>query len=378
MANSHPYLNNLTPLRGIAALWVAAYHFKMSIPAFSHVEQTMLLNKGYMMVDLFFIMSGFIIRHVYGDRFSDQITKPNVRHFFVARIARIYPLHIFTLALLVFMTLISGEWNIVNDPAAIPTHVLLLQSFGVHQLATWNRASWSISAEWAAYIVFPLLAMFLYQAKRLAYTLLPILVITSYIALLYWLPPKGIGSAQRLILHQLDVSYDYGFLRGIAGFTLGMLSYGLYMDHRIRSLFSSDMIAVIFIAVTLLYMHEGLNDLFLIIAFTGVVLSFACNCGCLHKFCSIRPVQFIGKVSYSIYLIQWFVATFFTAFLELPGVNRVLPPLETVSLFTGSLYIIAYLAILVAFSSITYHGVENPCRNFINRNFTAVKQPSLP
>src|ERR1700677_1206832 len=106
MPNSHPFLNNLTPLRGAAATWVAVYHFGTTVPLFS-ASQTMLVAKGYTMVDLFFIMSGFIMRHVYGNSFKERITIPNVHRFVVARFARIYPLHFFTLTTLVVLTIFS-------------------------------------------------------------------------------------------------------------------------------------------------------------------------------------------------------------------------------------------------------------------------------
>jgi len=376
MSNSHhAYINNLTPLRGFAALWVAAYHFRMSMPGFARYDITKILSKGYMMVDLFFIMSGFIILHVYGTDFSRSPAKNKVRKYFIARFARTYPLHFFTLALLIVMTWITGQWSIVNDPAAIPANLLLLQSFGVNELSTWNRVSWSLSAEWASYAAFPLLSIFFHQRKRTALTLTPILVLITYISLLYWLPPAGIGNAQRLILHQLDVTYDYGFLRGLVGFSLGMLCYELYSNHRYKEFLGSDLAAGIFIVMTFLYMYEGVNDLLLITAFAGLVLCFASNCRGLHKFCSLRPLQVIGKVSYSIYLIQWFIATLFTSFLKIPVLKGILPPLETTSFLAGLLYEIIYLLLLTGFSCITYYLIEEPCRNYINRNLGSANRP---
>jgi len=371
MIKHHLYLHNLTPLRGLAAIWVAVFHFKGSILIFSYISWTRAMDKGYMMVDLFFIMSGFIIRHVYGESFSRQLTWANLKKFFVARAARIYPLHLFTLLCLVAVVWWQGDWNIVNDPAAIPTHLLLLHSFGIQKIYTWNRHSWSLSAEWAAYVVFPVLALFLGRKVRLAYLVLPLCIIMSYISLLYWLPPAGFGNRTRLLLHELDVTYDYGFLRGIAGFTLGMLLYKAYSNEKIRLFFSRDSAALTFILLTVFFMHEEVNDLLLIFSFTGLVFSFAANCACLHRVCSFRATQFIGKVSYSIYLIQGLVTMLFMACLQLPGIRQVVPPIYTASLLPASLYMLAYLTFLVGLSAITYYGLENPCRNFINRTFVA-------
>jgi peptidoglycan/LPS O-acetylase OafA/YrhL len=118
-------------------------------------------------------------------------------------------------------------------------------------------------------------------------------------------------------------------------------------------------------------MHEGVNDLLLVFSFTGLVFSFAANCGYLHRLCSLRAAQFIGKVSYSIYLIQGLVTMLFMACLQLPAVGKVVPPIYTASFLPALLYMLAYLAFLVGLSTITYYGLENPCRSFINRTFTA-------
>jgi len=369
MTDTHRYLNNLTPLRGIAALWVAAYHFEISVVGFFYPPNTMLLSKGYLMVDLFFIMSGFIIRHVYGQRFKTQLKTTDLKRFVIARFARIYPLHFFTLLYMVFDVAMSHEWNLVNDPAAIPTHLLLLQSFGLHKLSTWNRLSWSLSAEWAAYMLFPLLALLFGRKKHLAYYLLPPLIIIAYFALLYWLPPAGIGNADRLILHKLDVTYDYGFLRGIAGFSAGMLLYDLYMDEKIRRWLSKDITAAIFTLITLYCMHKGVNDLLVVLSFTGIVLSYATNDGGLHRLLSTKPMQHIGRVSYSIYLIQAIAMSFFTIGLDLLNINRSPQYFATLSFLPIFLYIIAYLTFLTILSTVTYYGIENPCRNYINRTY---------
>jgi peptidoglycan/LPS O-acetylase OafA/YrhL len=374
MPKEHTYLNNLTPLRGIAAVWVAIYHFGTIVPLFNP-SQTMLVAKGYTMVDLFFIMSGFIMRHVYGNSFAGQITKSNLQRFFVARFARIYPLHFFTLFMLILITAFSGDWNIVNGPSAIPTNVLLLQSFGIEKLSTWNRPSWSLSAEWAAYMVFPLLAFFFNERRKLACLLLPWFITLSYIALMYWLPPAGIGNADRLILHKLDVTYDYGFIRGIAGFSLGMIGYEFYASLRMRKFFGEDSIALLAISITLFCMDRGVNDMLLVLSFFGVVLCFASNGGYLYQLCCLRSVQFIGKVSYSIYLIQWIMMLFFVKAVRASGIVPLFPP---ESFFQRTVYVIVYLFLLVGFSAVTYYCIENPCRNFINRRyFSFVKLHSV-
>src|SRR5258708_1351521 len=188
MQATHKYLSNLTPLRGIAAIWVVVFHFQVLVVQFILPAQTLIVAKGYLMVDLFFIMSGFIICHVYHQSFQDGFASGNFRKFIVARFARIYPLHLFTLVLLIIFVGATKSWNPIDDPKAIPANIFLIHALGIHKVFTWNVPSWSISAEWWAYMIFPLLIIFIYRKKRLALATLGFFVRIAYIAIIFLLP----------------------------------------------------------------------------------------------------------------------------------------------------------------------------------------------
>jgi hypothetical protein len=132
MKSSIGYISNLTPLRGFAALMVVIYHFEEIAGRFVSAGDSMLIRKSYLMVDLFFIMSGFIIFHVYSKEFRAKSQRNSFSKFLVARFARIYPLHFFMLLICVLIIAMAGVTPVFN-PAAIPTHILLLQSFGIHK-----------------------------------------------------------------------------------------------------------------------------------------------------------------------------------------------------------------------------------------------------
>jgi peptidoglycan/LPS O-acetylase OafA/YrhL len=96
-------LPSLTPLRGVAALWVVLYHYcgtAQFLPNLDITPHSYLISKGYLAVDMFFILSGFVMAHVYRRTFSESVSK-HYRGFLVARIARLYPLHVFILALFI-------------------------------------------------------------------------------------------------------------------------------------------------------------------------------------------------------------------------------------------------------------------------------------
>src|ERR1700744_3320893 len=101
-----------TSLRGIAAVLVVAFHYAVPLRhvGFDVNRYTLLVARGYLWVDLFFILSGFILCHVYANQLVDI---RSIASFFRARFARIYPLHIATLLLLV------GCQTAIPSPAGI-------------------------------------------------------------------------------------------------------------------------------------------------------------------------------------------------------------------------------------------------------------------
>jgi peptidoglycan/LPS O-acetylase OafA/YrhL len=365
------YLSNLTPLRGIAALLVAFYHFEMAIGRFIPAKTTMFFEKGYLMVDLFFLMSGFIILHVYKEDFADRIEKSSVKKYIVARFARIYPLHFFALLLLVILVILfspPGTWpNPIESPWAIPTNFLLLHSFYIHDIYTWNVASWSISAEWAAYLVFPFVALFMNKKKILAPVVLVLFVIAAYLSVMYFLPRKSLLYPNIPVPHTLNATYDYGFLRGIAGFITGMMLYKLYQKPSIKKIFRKDAFSVLTIFLLILALHFSINDMFSMVLFAALVLSFALNNGALHRYCNKRVAQYLGKISYSIYLMQIFLQEPFSKGLRLPGVTGMGRGRLSIDFFPGLGFALLYLVLLVGISSITYYTIELPCRKWINR-----------
>ena len=367
------YLSNLTPLRGVAALLVAVFHFEMAMGRFVPARITMFFEKSYLMVDLFFVMSGFIMLHVYGRSFSRGLAKENVRHFFVARFARTYPLHLFTLLLLVLIVRYLTNWGNppipLEQPRDILPNVFLLQSFGVCHIYNWNIPSWSISAEWGAYILFPLLALWIGRRKTSASVLLAVFVAAAYICIMYVLPRVNPLSPSTPVPHNLNTTFDYGYLRGIAGFVIGMLIYQLYHQEGVRTVFGSDRATVVIVLLVIAGLHFAINDALVVVLFAALVYNFAVNNGLLHQLCNHRIPQYLGDISYSIYLMQIFPQEPFSHGWRLPGVTGTVRGKFNIDFGPGLFYCVIYLVLLVALASITYYVIERPCRKFINERW---------
>lgn len=365
------YLSSLTALRGIAALLVAIFHFEMAAARFVPQAQSMFFEKCYLMVDLFFIMSGFIMLHVYSKDFDTRIQGESLRKFFVARFARVYPLHLFSTLLLVVIVRYLTDWGnppiLLEQPSDILPNILLLHSFGFTKIYSWNIPSWSISAEFGAYLLFPFLALFLNRKRMIAVVLLAVFVVAAYYSIMYVLPRTNPINPAIPVPHNLNTTFDYGYIRGIAGFVTGMLVYLAYGLHSIRKAFSGDFLSILLMLGIGVSLHYALNDGIAVSLFAMLVLSVAANTGKVSAFFNTRGMQFLGDISYSIYLMQIFLQEPFSHGYQLPGTVGVGRGKQNIELFSGLFYCLIYVVLLVLISYITYRWLERPCRRLINR-----------
>lgn len=370
-AHKVEYLSSLTALRGIAALLVAVFHFEMAVARFVPAAQSMFFEKCYLMVDLFFIMSGFIMLHVYNSQFKDKIQAKSLKNFLVARFARIYPLHLFSLLLLVVLVRWLTDWGnppiILEQPTDILPNIFLLHSFGFTKIYNWNIPSWSISAEWAAYLLFPIIALCINKKKAISVIILILLIVIAYYSIMYLLPRKNPINPAIPVPHNLNTTFDYGYIRGIAGFTTGILVYLLYELRAVIKALSHDITALLIIFAIIMSMHFALNDSLTVLLFAMLVLSFTANTGKIAKFCNRKIPQFLGDISYSVYLMQIFLQEPFSHGIYLPGITGIGRGKQNIDFSSGVLYCVTYLILLIMISYITYQWVERPSRRFINR-----------
>lgn len=147
-------LARLDGLRGLAALGVFLHHVAffcgdraVGLPLLLW-PAGWIIERGWALVDLFFVLSGYVFAHAYGA--PGQLRVPGaMADFWVARIARLWPLH---LATLVLFSLIG--WGRGNDLWHFILNVLMLQGFDLKAPFSFNLVSWSLSAELLAYALF--------------------------------------------------------------------------------------------------------------------------------------------------------------------------------------------------------------------------------
>ena len=362
------FITNLTPLRGIAAILVVIFHFEIVLVLFLQRDVSRLFSKCYLMVDLFFIMSGFIIYHVYGEYFKHNIHTKTFNKYIRARLARVYPLHIFTLILTIILVVSwHFKWDEFFNPHAIPTHVLMLQSFGLHSIYTWNVPAWSISAEFAAYLIFPLLAFMLYRFKMATPIVISIIVVFIYCLLAFKLSKANGNTGQ----YNLDVTYDYGYLRGIAGFLAGGMIYQLYLKKSFYFL-KADTVLIILFALLFSCLHFGVTDLVFIPVFLLLVLSAAYNTGRVKRFLSNRFLQWLGDISYSVYLMQFPLMLLVIAILRHLGISWNGSYSLHLPYWQAALSCFLFLVVLIGISVLSYQFIEQPFRKLINSKIRGI------
>ena len=373
------YLSNLTPLRGIAALLTVIYHADILVN-FTLSTHFTVLRRMHVMVDFFFILSGFIMCHVYGDRFSRGITRKEFKKFTIARFSRVYPLHLFTLLYVLVMFGISGYLGIPksivqieNSGYSFITNLLLLQSMNLHQWFTWVHASWSISTEWWAYMLFPFLVIPFMKLKPAGRFIVCLLCFGGYLFISYFIvpivtvPPSIPFVAVNPADISINVSYQYGFLRCLFGFILGMMMYQGYRDGWGKKVLANgSAIALLAIAV---FGTLQLNtaDIITVSFFPLLILSGSYGSKSMNALFTSKPFQRLGDWSFSIYLVHqpiMFTVMNISLYHHWSiGDFSAQPP----SLFMAGIITVCFVMVTLITAYLSYTLVEVPARKWLNK-----------
>lgn len=377
------YLATLTPLRGIAALMVVLLHCDLFVaPLWDH-RQSLLIKKWYLMVDFFFVLSGFVILHVYGSQFATTCRAVDYRRFVVARFARLYPLHLLTL-----LWSFAAFWmlKLLKHPLPLEveaffawpgffTSLAFMQSLGWHDTWAGNGPAWSVSTEWWTYLVFPVLVSLGLARTRLGMALAVVGIVIAYFVIEQWLTvncPLFADDRLTYMRGTLGTTFDFGLLRCAAGFVLGMLVYRAYQAGVARHVLrhSASFVALgIMIAIG---MHHQCDDVLTVAGFALIVLAAASNQSTLRRICGWRPMQRLGDWSYAIYLIHFPLLVSLMVLQDI--VNG--PPLREASLPPPARPLaeawgmgLSWCLLTIGVAALVHRFVEVPARSLIKRWF---------
>lgn len=351
-----------TAIRGCAALFVLGYHLQFGVNYRLPFEQaTQFFQRSYLFVDLFFILSGFIISYVNDADRSSRFTMNEFKRFIRGRFMRLYPLHLFCLAYLAAFCFLASLLFLITGVRAPPTwqansleilgaQTLLLNAY-IPLPIGWNIASWSISAEIGAYLIFPMLVTLYAFRPRLAAAFLVLAPLIFYLA---------IGLSGR----SLDITIGFGWARCLAGFMLGMATF--YARRTVASL-SSWQLSALQMAASLVIgvaLCLALPDPFIIPAFVILVATTWTDRGIVPAFLRRGPWVWTGQISYSVYLNHVpLIAVLNFAWSHLHIADQLSPA-------DGRLcWIIIVLATTLLVSHCTYNYVERPARQWLSRRW---------
>jgi peptidoglycan/LPS O-acetylase OafA/YrhL len=346
---------SLDGLRGMAAVGVMIFHFNYFFLPQAALTSALplmrpILDHLYLGVDLFFLMSGFVMAHVYGQKLASD-WRAHWRDFAIMRFARIYPLFALTTLVMVITHALSHRsllW-ISFSGRSLALQPLLLQVWGG---LSWNYASWSISTETAAYV------FFVFSAGALVTGKYPRVIAASCVAILVVLCIKRGGW-----LHLFTGAA--ALVRTITEFSIGALLYRAHVGAKTSSGLWPALLATVCLVVPALTRW----DIATVGVFAYLIYYGANPTTVLARLLSSPPAIAVGAWSYSIFL--WHAPVHYAVMAMASASGH---PTETLGVTTARWLMLATMLAVICLSALTFNWFEVPARRLIRRTLVRAKR----
>lgn len=337
----------LTGVRGVAAVMIVLYHFD-NIQLFdgghvTHFE----IPHGYMLVDLFFMLSGYVIALTYRDTFYQK----GFGTFMLKRVARLYPayLAVGTLYAAKIAAGLSGHDTLGMFSAYdIVGNLLMMTGWGFH-FHPLIGASWAASAEVGSYLLLPLLMAFTIRRSALLGILAVVAAVLAIIA---------VTASGRGLNGPLDVTAGdsfYPMLRAIAGFTMGLAIFRFASVVDRLSPGAQDLALFVILAAMVAAAMAVASDLPLYLLYMPLLAVLSRDGRLAQLLFGNAMIYRLGTKSYSIYLIHPLFVSFAVRWWRDSGES------ETAYIAASAVCFVAILAL----SELSYRWVETPGRKAI-------------
>ena len=314
-ADTKPHYELLDGLRGVAALLVVFYHIFEGFSFAGGGTLITVINHGYLAVDFFFILSGFVIGYAYDDRWKKNMT---LKGFFKRRLIRLHPMIIMGAIIGCIAFFVQGgvKWDGTHvATSAVMLALLLAMCFipaypgagydGNGEMFSLNGPSWSLFFEYIGNILY---ALFIHRLSNKALT---VLVILLGLGLSWFALFDVVGYGMIGVGWTLDgLNFWGGMLRMLFPFTLGMLISRNFRPFKIRGAFW--ICSIILLGLFCVPYIEGkspvcLNGVFEMICIAVVFPLLVCM-GASGKTTdkqSTAICKFLGDISYPLYAIHY-------------------------------------------------------------------------
>lgn len=381
------HIKALTGIRFFAALWVVLYHstrHNMEILERHHPELLGLakpfIAQGSRGVDLFFILSGFVLALNYLDQLGPRWDLAKVARFLWMRLARVWPLYAFIMVAAGFlMWFRATAWDSVATrkltPGSFFEQFLMIQLWSEEHTSgnSWAGPAWSLSAEWLAYLLFPLIALVVLRMHHLMRTRW--LLVGAFVAIAPLI-------LMLLVWHSFSPSYGWA-IRIVCEFTAGVIlctgMSRLRLTDSQRTAAGVLSIALVVAIVGWLYVCRlflgGWSGGLIVLAFLPLIGALAVARGPLTDILSTRVLVLGGGISYALYLCHSPMLYLFRDATTFSGIAH----LDPLTRYYAEL---AWIPFMIGVAWLLYHFVEEPSRKMMRRmlahDFPRVERSLLP
>jgi len=294
----------MTGIRGVAALWVMLYHaqqFSGTIFSLPLLEKVPILDKGWHGVDLFFMLSGFILMYAH-ERDFYLIRKASLIRFARLRFTRVYPLNAVVLLLIaIFVAFQPGfvAWTRASEPSdfslgAFVRTLFLATRWFLPGRGDWNQPVWSLSLEVLGYLMFPLLAFCALRVarKRQLIGIVSLSLVACFI----------VAVMQRYFSY--DPIGQIAVVRMTACFVTGIAIFRLWtLTSESARKWAGSITSISAVGILLVSLPSRGGPL-LNFFFASLLYGLAFQQGIVNSFLSSRSVVFLGTISFPLYLVH--------------------------------------------------------------------------
>lgn len=308
-ADTKPHYNILDGLRGVAAIMVLFFHIFEAF-ATSHLDQR--INHGYLAVDFFFILSGFVVGYAYDDRWGTM--KPN--DFIKRRIIRLHPMVVMgaIIGAIMFYTQGCSVWDVSVVPVMALLIATLLNMFlipattgteirGVGEMFPLNGPSWSLFFEYIGNILY---VLFIRKLSTKALAVLVFVAGCGLASFAIWGPLGDICVGFSLT----ETEFTGGSFRLLFSFSAGLLLSRIFKPANIKgafwicSLFIVALLAVPRIGGAEYLWMNGIYDTVCCVVFFPLLVYLGASGNTTDKY-TTRVCKFLGDISYPLYMVHY-------------------------------------------------------------------------
>ena len=382
------HLKPLTSLRFFAAFVVVLCHIRYPFDPFKAGDHLRLpvwawnfAKNGFVGVNLFFVLSGFVIAYNYGDKFLEKTT--TFLRFMIARFARIWPAFVTALILAFPVYVLRGDDKtaMAKFPLMLPVHLLLIHNWFPNLGASWLSPSWTIGTEWGFYLMFPLFAAAVFKLREKGlWTLLIVSAALTFIAPIiyhsgalsqYSQPDTGGEDFWGRVLRWYSFVRLPEFLVGVAVCRLYMLQTLEQREKWSRVMAPLALLGLAFIVWVMAadpFEFMFTNQAVLTLPFAAIIWYLAYDRGWISKALALPTLILLGEASYSLYLIHIVVKQYFYRIGGIFFLTRADSIPLALSIIVGSIFA----------SIIIFKKIEKPARRWIVKRFAGKATSPAP